>query len=126
MTKIKIQSIFDIEFEVRPLDDSTNSQFLQRTIERHNEVLTKTLADLGVDNVTTKTKIVDPTKASTQVRVVRDLPTCAIYAYHSADGPALMITHLDEEPPMDKNLLQEVNAALREAHHKYLNKISED
>jgi hypothetical protein len=74
---------------------------------------------LDVSEWDMKTKIIDQsTKVLADSR--RDNYLAFITAYFSADGPAFQVALKQELPTFDiSSLLQDLNAALREAHHKY-------
>jgi hypothetical protein len=125
MKNTKIQITLDVEFD--DINVGTwAEQNLAKTIERG---LSRNISDYLPGEVVAwdlHVRTIDPAKTSVQVEVTRTTSNCVIHAFFSSDGPAILVSPIGVEQPIDANFLNDINTTIREAHHKYIAKIRED
>jgi hypothetical protein len=129
MKKSRIRIVVDIELETKEDLDTVNQKQILPVIQKEVDNFILKQGCLGDWFV--RTKIEDPNKKHNQVVVDKKTPIGDISAYFSSDGPALHTANvIDYHPgyldiPLDETF-REINAALREAYHKYLTSLHSD
>lgn len=129
MKKPRIRVIVDIELETETDLGTINQKQILPVIQKEVDNFILKQGCLGDWFV--RTKIEDPDKKHNQVTVEKITPIGNISAYFSSDGPALHAANVIDYHPgyLDIPLhetFREINAALREAYHKYLTSIHRD
>ncbi len=124
MKDVKIQITLDLKLDIS--NDAFPEKGLIRNIERamHREISQGLLPDT-IETWDMDIRQIDPTKIATQVEIIRELPDYVIHVFFSSDGPAILVGPTNVVSPINADLLREINNAIREAHHKYLEKVRE-
>lgn len=131
MKNLQFQLTLDIDLEVQDAQDEKDvRRRIITAIENHFYENLLHNDDTG----SLKIRATDPINKSLQTQAERVTPFANISAYFSSDGPAFVanIHHVSTNYLNDSDndiltlTLSDINAALREAHHKYLVKLHED
>lgn len=126
MKNLQFQLTLDIDLELQDTEDEKDvKKRITAAIEDHfyERLLHQD------DNGSLKIRTSDPTKKTIQTQAERFDSLVNVTAYFSSDGPAFVaeIQHpLDSLEKLTHFVFLEINAALREAHHKYIIKLHED
>lgn len=121
MKSIKIQISIDVEYEsVSDRTPEAITKLIEGSISRNSSRILD-VDDLEVRTWNVQAKIFDPNKEKIQTSAFRTTPLADVTAFFSSDGPAIHCSHVhDEEVNGLMQTLSDINAALREAHHKYI------
>lgn len=129
MKNLRFQLILDIDLELQDTEDEKDiKKRIISSIEDHFYDKLLHSDDTG----SLKIRATSHTNKSIQTKAEKITPFANITAYFSSDGPAFIANiHGNGDPSrssitaVDLTLL-DINAALREAHHKYITNLLED
>jgi len=132
MKKSRLRITVDVEFE--SINEEVTTSIQRQIVSSIEDRINMLIRDGGCDEIgnwTVKSSIEDAAKKTIQTQAERVTPFANIWAYFSTDGPAFVAeihrnfdTHAESE--IMSLTLSDINAALREAYHKYILQLHED
>lgn len=128
MKKTKLHVSIDIEFTTDYAQEDTKvvAQYITQSLENFisDRLRGSSLSTFELGAWSINVKAEETSKKHIQVQVSKVTPSANINAYYSSDGPAFTIIFDKEDVALDFTM-QDINAALREAFHKYITKIQD-